>query len=197
MRLDAPRIPPLPEEEWNDEQREQVGRFETGRRLNIFRTLVRHQKLLKRWGVFANHVLNKSSLTARDREILILRTAWLCRGEYEWGQHVRIGREAGLGDEDLARIVAGSEAAGLDAKDALLLRMVDELHAEQYVRTATWRGLERHFSEQQLLDALFTVGQYTMLAMALNSLGVQLEDGVRGFGRDLAPTAELDMPKRP
>lgn len=195
MRLEQPRLGPLPEEEWSDEQRELVGRFESGRRLNIFRTLVRHPKLLKRWGVFASHLLSKSSLPARDREILILRTAWLCRGEYEWGQHVRIGLEAGLSSDDLQRIAAGPEASGLDTKDALLLRMADELHAEQYVRTATWRGLERHYSEAQLLDALFTVGQYTMLAMALNSVGVQLEDGARGFARDLAPTMELKLPR--
>jgi len=191
MRLDQPRLPPLPEEDWNEEQREQVHKFEGDRQLNIFRTLAHHPKLLKRWGVFANHVLNKSSLSARDREILILRTAWLCRGEYEWGQHVRIGREAGLTDDDFRRIAVGSEAPGLDAKDALLLRMTEELHAEQYIHTATWRGLELHYSPQQLLDAAFTVGQYTMLAMALNSAGVQLEEGVRGFGRDLAPSMQF------
>lgn len=191
MRLDQPRLPPLPEDDWSDEQRELVRKFEGDRRMNIFRTLVHHAKLLKRWGVFANHVLNKSSLPARDREILILRTAWLCRGEYEWGQHVRIGRVAGLTDDDFRRIAAGSEAKGLDAKDALLLRMVEELHSEQYIHTATWRGLEQHYSPQQLLDATFTVGQYTMLAMALNSAGVQLEEGTRGFGRDLAPAMQI------
>jgi alkylhydroperoxidase family enzyme len=154
-----------------------------GRVLNIFRTLAHHPKLLKRWLVFGNHVLAKSSLSPRDREIAILRVGWLCRAEYEWGQHVLIAREAGISDEDIARVGAGPDAPGWDPGDATLLRAVDELHADCFVSDPTWQALARRYDERQLLDLIFAVGQYHLVSMALNTLGVQLDPGVAGFPR--------------
>ncbi len=79
MRVSQPRVRPLPESEWNDDAREFMGRVERdGHVLNIYKTLARHPKLLKRWGVFGTHGLYKSTLPARERELLILRTGWLC-----------------------------------------------------------------------------------------------------------------------
>ena len=102
----APRLTPLPEDQWTGEMREM---FEPtiktfGRVFNIFTTLGRHPKLLKRWMVFANHCLLKSSLTPRDRELVILRAGWLSHSEYEWAQHNRIGLEAGLSQEEVDRV---------------------------------------------------------------------------------------------
>ncbi|HEV2690106.1 MAG TPA: hypothetical protein VGV35_16215 [Bryobacteraceae bacterium] len=80
MRLKQPRIPPVPESDWDSETREILqGLRRDGRVFNIFATLARHPKLLKRWLVFGNHVLSKSSLPARERELAILRMGWLCR----------------------------------------------------------------------------------------------------------------------
>ncbi len=88
MRLTQPRLEPLDEEQWNDETRELLASLRMeGRVFNIFRTLATHPKLLKRWLVFGNHILYKSTLPPRERELLILRIGWLCRAEYEWGQH--------------------------------------------------------------------------------------------------------------
>ena len=182
MRLAKPRVEPLPEAEWSPEQRELLRRARIdGSIFNIFRTLVRHPKLLKRWQVFGSHVLRKSSLDPREREIVILRIGWLCRCEYEWGQHVAIGRACGLSDADFARIREGPEADGLGPFDALLLRATDELHADAMIRDKTWRGLAERYDTPQLLDLIFAVGQYQLVSMALNSLGVQLDEGLGGF----------------
>jgi alkylhydroperoxidase family enzyme len=116
--------------------------------LNIFSTLANHPKLLKRWTVFAGHILGKSSLPPRDREILILRIGWLCRAEYEWGQHVLIGLEAGLTDAEIERIKAGPDAVGWSRFDAALLRAVDELHEQALVADATWRELAERFNNK-------------------------------------------------
>lgn len=182
MRSSEPRIPPLAEGEWDEEAAELLGRLrEDGRVLNIFATLAHHPKLLKRWLVFGAHVLGKSSLSPRDRELLILRTGWLCRAEYEFGQHREIGRQAGLGDAEIARVTEGPDAEGWSEREAVLLRAADELHADAFVSDATWKALERHYDVRQLIDLVFTVGQYTLVSMALNSLGVQREEGTPGF----------------
>ena len=181
-RLSAPRVQPLPESQWNDEARELLeGMRREGRVYNIFATLARHPKLLKRWLVFGNHILGKSTLPAREREIVILRTGWLCRAEYEWGHHMAIGGEVGLSDNEIRRISDGPSAPGWDQFETTLLQAVDELHANAFISDATWKALAERYTIEQLIDLVFTVGQYHMVSMALNSLGVQLEDGFQGF----------------
>ena|ERR1700693_6235518 len=182
MRLKLPRIAPLSQAERDGETREVLeGLQRDGRVYNIFATLARHPKLLKRWLVFGNHILSKSSLPAREREMVILRMGWLCRAEYEWGHHVAIGKQAGLGSEDILRVAAGPDAPGWDTFEAALLRAVDELHADSFVSDSTWKALAGRYSTEQLLDLIFTAGQYTLVSMALNSCGVQLEEGFEGF----------------
>jgi alkylhydroperoxidase family enzyme len=180
MRLSRPRIEPLATEELDAETRAAFGKRPP---LRIFRTLAHHPKLLKRWGVFGNHVLGKSSLPARERELVILRVGWLCQAGYEWGQHVAIGREAGLRDEEIERIADGPEAEGWSELERSLLRAADELHTDTFVSDDTWHALAAHYETQQLMDLVFTVGQYHLVSMALNSFGVQLEDDAPALPR--------------
>lgn len=182
MRLKVPRFPPLPDDQLDDEAREFLAQVERdGRVLNIYRTLAVHPKLLKRWGVFGTHILYRNTLPPRERELLILRTGWLCRSEYEWGQHVIIALASGVTDEEIARVKSGPDVGGWSAADATLLRAADELHNDSFIGDGTWRVLSETWSKEQLIDVIFTVGQYHTVSMALNTLGVQLDEGVRGF----------------
>jgi 4-carboxymuconolactone decarboxylase len=183
MRVSEPRVSPLPESERDAEAQEVLGRVaRDGRVLNIHATLARHPKLLKRWAVFGTHVLFRSTLPPRERELLILRTGWLCRSEYEWGQHVIIAKREGVTDEEIARVKDGPDAAGWAEPDRALLRAADELLGDAFISDATWGALAERFNTPQLIDIVFTVGQYNLVSMALNTLGVQLDDGVEGFG---------------
>lgn len=177
----APRIGPVDPASLEGEAGDLLAVVSQGPAVNIFRTLSRHPKLFKRWLVFANHILFKSTVPVRDRELVILRTGWRCRAEYEWGQHVIIARATGLSDEEIHRVTTGPDAPGWDPFDATLLRAADELHDDQVVTDATWRALGERYSVEQLMDLVFTIGQYTLVSMALNSFGVQLDPGVEGF----------------
>lgn len=182
MHLDEPRLKPLADDQLDEDALRVLDRSRMeGRVFNIFRTLVAHPKLLERWMVFGSHVLGKSTLPPREREMLILRIGWLCRSEYEFGQHVLIGRKAGLTDEEIRRIKAGPDAEGWNELDRAMLRAVDELRAESFISDPTWQKLSEHLSTQQLLDLIFAVGQYNLVSMALNTLGVQRDEGVPGF----------------
>ncbi|MGH0030208.1 MAG: carboxymuconolactone decarboxylase family protein [Myxococcota bacterium] len=180
MRLEKPRVEPLDPSEFDPEIREMFG---DGPVLNIFRTLAHHPKLMKRWLVFGNHVLAKSTLGARERELAILRIGWNCRAEYEWAQHVGIARDCGVTDEEIERVAEGPDAAGWDDRDRALLRAADELHGDHFVSDATWQALSEHYDTQALMDLVFACGQYTLVSMALNTLGVQLEEGAPRFPR--------------
>ena len=185
MRLDKPRVAPLSDEQIDSETRERVSQGPVGKGsiLNIFRTLAHHPGLLKRWLVFGTHVLGKSTLPARERELVILRIGWLCRAGYEWGQHVAIGREAGLTEEEIARIPKGADAADWSLLDRALLRATDELHGDAFISDVTWAELASEYSTQQLMDLVFTIGQYNLVSMALNTFGVQPEPGLAPLPR--------------
>ncbi|HEU4431044.1 MAG TPA: carboxymuconolactone decarboxylase family protein [Myxococcota bacterium] len=186
MRLTRPRIEPLDAASAPPETRDQLaklagGDVAGGRVLNIFSTLAHHPELMRRWLVFGNHVLAKSTLPARERELAILRVGYLCKSEYEWGQHVLIARRCGISDEEIARIAVGPDARGWSSADAAILRAADELHADQMIGDGTWAELEKKWSVQQRMDLVFAIGQYHLVAMALNTFGVQRDPGVPGL----------------
>jgi 4-carboxymuconolactone decarboxylase len=185
-RPTAPRIPPLAEADRDDQAREllaQAGGPADGA-TNIFATFVRHPGLFRKWMPFGGKLL-AGKLPARDRELLILRTGWNCRSDYEWAQHVRIARRAGVSAVEIERIKAGGDD-GWSPLDALLMRAADELHADACLSDATWAELAAHYDEKQLIEVPMLVGHYHLVAFTLNSLGVQVEDTVAAQNAEAA-----------
>jgi alkylhydroperoxidase family enzyme len=178
--LSQPRIAPVEREKATAEQKALLG---DGSRptLNVTATVANHPKLAQAWLGFARHVLGDNSLPARDREILILRIGWLCQSEYEWGQHARLARTVGLTDDEIRRVSQGTDAAGWSDHDRALVRAADELRRDAFISNATWAKLDEAYSTEQLMDVVFTVGQYNLVSMALRTFGVQREAGVEGF----------------
>jgi alkylhydroperoxidase family enzyme len=179
--LASPRIPVLQRDAANEAQKALLG---DGTRpvLNVTATVANHPKLAEAWLTFARYVLSENNtLPPRERELLILRIGWLCQAEYEWGQHARVGRRVGLTDEEIVRVSKGPDAAGWTEHERALLRAVDELRKDAFVSDATWAKLDETFTPEQLMDVVFTVGEYNMVSMALRSFGVQREEGVEGF----------------
>ncbi|MDA0371093.1 MAG: carboxymuconolactone decarboxylase family protein [Actinomycetota bacterium] len=146
--------------------------------LNIFGVLGNHPDMLKRWLVFATHVLSKNTLSPRDRELLILRTGWNCGSKYEWGQHVVIARDCGISDHEIESVKEGPSASSWSSHDRMLLVAADELHQHQTLSDHAWNGLTATYSTEQVLDVIATVGNYHLVAMFLNSTGVPLDAGV-------------------
>jgi 4-carboxymuconolactone decarboxylase len=173
----APRIPPLPPEGRDPKTAELLDGLKgfNGTELNIFATLAHHPRLLKRWSAFGGVLLYGGALPARERELLILRTGYLCRAPYEWGQHVAIGLAAGLTEEEIARVAAGPDAPGWSDDEVALLRATDELHGDSRISDDTWTALAARWDAQQLIEVCMVVGQYHLVAMTLNSLGVEPE----------------------
>jgi 4-carboxymuconolactone decarboxylase len=154
-----------------------------GQIFNIFKVLAHHPKLVKRWTPFAGHILHKQTLAFRDREMLILRIGWLNQAEYEFAQHELIAKKGGLSDADVANIKEGPEAKGWSAQEASLMQMVDDLFENSVVSDTTWAALTKTYSTEQMMDAVFTIGQYNMVSWALNSLGVPLDDFLPGAAK--------------
>ncbi len=180
MRLSQPRIAPVQDADFTNEQRQALASVtQTGRPiLNIYRTFAHAPKALTRfleWGVYV--LSRRNSLPAREREIVILRVGYLCRSGYEFTQHTGIGKREGLTDTEIAAIKAGAGATNWTPAEASLIRAADELVGDHFVSDKTWADLTRHFDQKQCMDVVFTAGQYTQVSMFLNSFGVQLEPG--------------------
>jgi 4-carboxymuconolactone decarboxylase len=179
MHLPHPRIPPLSDAELSAEQREALApaSYPGTSARNIFRTLAHAPDALKAFLAWGTYILRNNSLPPRQREIVILRTGFLCRSGYEWTQHVRISLRGGMSADEIAALKTGADAPIWPPADAALIAACDELHANQFVSNATWAKLKAHFTDKQCMDAVFTAGQYTQVSMMLNTFGVQLDEG--------------------
>jgi alkylhydroperoxidase family enzyme len=184
----TPRIPPLPPEEWGEDVRaglaalrpagatQELRRSKGGPKgLNVLGTLAQHPALMQAYHTFNGHILYTNTLDARQRELLVLRVAARRGAEYEWRQHVYIARDLGFTDADIERVAEGPHADGWSPIDAAMLRAVDELVADAQIADDTWAVLAGELDRHQLMDLVFTVGAYDLLAMAFKSFGVEVD----------------------
>ena len=161
MKLSRPRITPLTEAEWTDEQRKVLEpRYKEGQVYNVLGTLARHWQASKKFGVWGYHVMgDTSTLPPRERELLILRTGWLCQAEYEWGQHVVFGKAAGLTDAEIARIEKAARPTRVPRAFELFARgQIAAARGDQESNEAAVDLLSRAIEA----DPSFVVAHYTL-----------------------------------
>jgi 4-carboxymuconolactone decarboxylase len=172
---DAVRIPPLQADQWDDSVLAALRMIPEERRNptdagNALATFVNHPDLTRAYLTFSFYLLMRSTLSPRLRELAVLRVAHRSECAYEWDEHVVIGQQAGLSEDDIVALQHGDAA---DEFDRTVLRAVDELIDANRVSDATWAALGQVLDKRQLMDFVFTVGGYHMLAMALNTFGVE------------------------
>lgn len=148
---------------------------------NLLGTLARYPSLAMAFLTFNKHLLSGSALTVRQRELLVLRVAHIRRCDYEWAQHVVLAERAGLTADEISRVTAGPDAPEWTPVERALVASVDELLTDGAIADDTWKVLADDFDEQKMMDVVFTVGCYSMLAMSLRSFGIQPEEGLIPF----------------
>jgi len=166
---------PLKPDNWPDEL-EEIRSF-LGNPLNVQSMMAHHPALMKAWMPFRNHVVANSTLSARQRELLILRTAHNCEADYESQHHVERGLLAGLEQVEIDRVRKGATAIGWQTDEAALLAAADDCHRDQCIAENTLEEVCQHFSKQQQLDIVVTVGMYMTLAMIIKTWNVPMEEG--------------------
>lgn len=186
------RIEPLTTDKWPKEMREALAALippvprhprpiTAGRpkALNTLGTFAHHPALAHAFFTFNGHVLLATTLSTRQREIIIIRVAVLRKCAYEWAQHLIVGHDAGLNDEEIGRIAWGPDAPYWEPLDAALIRAVDELVGDGGISIATWSILAEHLDTQQLMDVIFTVGAYETIALMMRSFDLDLDDDLQ------------------
>lgn len=176
------RLPPLPADQWDESVQEALaGMLPAERRnprdaSNVLATMVNHPALTKAFLRFNVHLLFTSTLPPRIRELAILRVAHRRDCAYEWHQHVDLGKREGVTDDEIVAVTRhGAVESPFDPFEQAVLTGVDELDEQSRLSDETWAALGERLDDRQRMDYVFTVGSYAMLAMALNTFGVQLE----------------------
>ncbi|HXK22944.1 MAG TPA: carboxymuconolactone decarboxylase family protein [Myxococcota bacterium] len=181
MRQDPPRIPQITRAEWTDSVRDVFAVFE-GRRARengsenpVIRTFAQHPALAKPFLTFNRHLLTTSTLPVRLRQLAILRVAWTRCARYMWASHMRLSLQLGLTPQDFEAVRLGPEAPGWSEPERAVLRAVEQLRDRSDLDDAAWNALARHLDRHQMMDFLFTVGTYLLLALAFNAMRIELE----------------------
>lgn len=181
MRLDTPRIEPVADEALTPDQRELLESLNPyARGMNLFRTLLHTAGAVRALLPYSNYLGSKdtNSLPRREKEIIVLRTAYKTRCGYEWSHHARIGMAEGLSADEIRALRDDPGSFPWPDKDRWLIALSDELVGEQFVSDATWVSLGAFFTQRQIMDAIYTCSHYTMVAACANSFGIQIDRGV-------------------
>lgn len=186
-----PRIAPIPQEALPAEAFEERDKLLAALGLpssqdpipEYHATLYKAPELMRARSVLSNYLF-RGSLPPRDRELAILRVAWLLQAPYEWGEHVKIAKRLALTEPEIVRVRQGSAADGWSLHDRAILQAVEELVGEAMISDETWAALARTYSEPQLLELPVLVGQYIGVAYLQNSVRLRLQPGNHGL---LAP----------
>lgn len=174
------RLPPLPADQWDEAVQRALAPMlpADGPRdaNNALATFAHHPALAKAFLRFNVHLLYSSTLPSRIRELAILRVAHRRDCLYEWTQHVALAKNEGITDDEIAAVRRGPDSWAADDFDRAVITGVDELDEKSRLSDETWAALGERLDDRQRMDYVFTVGCYSMLAMAFNTFGVQLEN---------------------
>lgn len=199
-----PRIEPILPSEWDEEILDALGAFPSSlnfvlsrwneksediRGMHVLGFFATHPALAKAFLTLNKHVAADTTLTTRERELLILRIGWLTKSEYEFGQHIILGRRAGITDDEILRLQEGPDAAGWSEDDADLIRAADDLHFHSRLSDSTWEKLSKRYDHKQIMDLIFVVGVYALMATAINTYNIPAEPGAA----DLDPEVRARM----
>jgi alkylhydroperoxidase family enzyme len=180
-------LTPLPESQWAGELADVARSFKNV--LNIHRVIAHNPALMAAYAPLRNYIVAKSSLTPRQRELLILRTAHLLQCDYEWQHHIVRGQAVGITSAEIERLQQDIIDANWSAPEELaLLHCADEMFHQQQLRSETAAALQQLLGNEALLDAIYTVGIYITLGTILKTFAVPLEDSLEPLTDDIDTT---------
>jgi 4-carboxymuconolactone decarboxylase len=176
------RLPPIPAERLTDAQKRAIAEFKAARGVDIsgpFVPLLRSPEVMNRARAMGDYLRFKSSLPPRLSEFVILLTARRWTQQYEWNAHQPLALKGGLKSEIVDAVAEGRRPDRMAADEEAVYALVDELQRNQSVTDPTYAHAIAAVGEQGVIDAVAIAGQYTMLAMVLNTARTPLPDGTK------------------
>lgn len=186
------RIKWPPKETWTDATREvqaffgEPNSWEEGSKTNVMNIMANHPPLGLAWSKFGVYFMTGHTLNTRQLEFVVLRVGKLANSPYEWHNHVGYAINAGITLEEIAAIRDFPEGPNtFTEEEAAILTACDELFAGNNITDQTWAALAKTLNQNQMMDLVLLIGNYTMTSWALNAFGVPIEGGADAIGFDL------------
>lgn len=148
---------------------------------NIFRLMSNNPQLWRAYLRLGNGLWTHSGLDLERREMVILRTAILQHSVYEWHQHVRIGRQAGLSDARIVALHHWRQSELFSETERALLGYVDALAASDHPSDEAHGELAHHFDAATVVGVNLMVGFYVMTAKFLGAMETETEEPFVGW----------------
>jgi alkylhydroperoxidase family enzyme len=174
-------MPPLTPETSTKEAKKMFERWRRGPFKNsdknpVLWTFAHNPKLADLFSALNIHLLSTTSLPLRERQIAIMRTAWVCDARYMWSSHLRTSLQRGLEPQLFGALQVGASDPYFTEFERTVIHATEDLVSHRLVSDANWKALAAHWSNTQLLDFMFTVGTYVCIAGVMRSTGVQREE---------------------
>ena len=176
----------LPVEEAKKRARE-AGIEERFVQSHVFRTLLHSPRAAAAIANVLTTLMFDSTLDARLRELVIMRTGWRTRSEYEFAQHARVSRGLKISEEDILGVRDPDKCRSYNELDRAVLRMTDELIDNADVTPQTWAVLEKSLSEPELVELLLAAGIWRGMAGYLKAARLTLDEGLPGWPENKPP----------
>lgn len=186
----GPRVAPLGPDERTPEQQQliesarppaEIQRQKGGDDTEWVEIMARHPVLFAAHMQFAQKFMAGGALSPRDRELAVLRLAWVSGAPFEWGGHVAIAKACGVSSDEVADVIEGAEAQGWSLHESALLRAAEELHADTMISDGTWADLSAGLDDRQLIELVMLIGHYKTVAYYQNALRLRLPEGNEGL----------------
>ena len=177
------RMPQVAPDEFTDETRAFFGQwtggiFKDADKNPVLRTFAHHPQLANAFSGLNVHLLSTNTLPVKQRQIAIMRTAWITGAVYMWSSHLSTSLSLGLSPEMYGPIQRGADDPYFTEFERVVIRATDELVRDRMIGDAMWQALSAEWDNQQLLDFMFTVGCYAMVAGVMKSTGAQRDAGL-------------------
>ncbi|HEX7856347.1 MAG TPA: carboxymuconolactone decarboxylase family protein [Sphingobium sp.] len=178
--IGSQRIPSVPRDGWTNDVRDVFAIYEgqeaweNGSKYNFMHWFANHPTLAQSWLKY-NFTLTRGQLDPQLREIVILRVSHRYHSEYEWTLHVDIAAAVGLGPDYLEAVKEGADAAIFTDLQRLGIRAADQLCLAHDIDDELWGQLAEHLDKAQLMELLFLIGSYSLLAWVLRAVRLPVE----------------------
>jgi alkylhydroperoxidase family enzyme len=144
-------------------------------RLNVFRMLLQNPTVAHAAEFLLGTLMNRNSIPARTRELIILRTGWRTGSEYEFCRHLLRSRTLNMSDQEILGVRDPENCASYSAADRAVIRMADELHDRAEVSPETLAILQREFQPGQIVELIIAAGNWRMMAALFNTAKLPLD----------------------
>jgi alkylhydroperoxidase family enzyme len=151
---------------------------------NLYRALANHPAIVAAWTEFANTLRHGSRTPRALRELVILRGAQVSASEYEWAQHLKMARRAGVREAQIAALADWRASGEFDAKENAALQLAESVTSGR-VGDEAYREALRHFDHHDYVELAVTAGFYAMVARVLDAMAVELEPDFREYSPKL------------